>query len=103
MTGDRHTEQRDCRVVAGEKFLKLVDARTLCDEIKNAVAARAPGANYSIEISLLSRSRVSAIAIVNGRVLPRHNLAVMDSTLDHGAIGRFARSLAEDVAKAANK
>lgn len=91
-----------CRVDAGEKLLpEGVGGADICRVIGQAVAKAAPATRYSVEVSVLSRSRLSARLVVNGRPLPDQNFAVMDRELNLASITRFADSLAREVAKAA--
>ena len=93
-----------CRVVAGDKYLSgSVGSSALCAEIRRAIAAAAPNAHYSAEITALSPTRLAARLTVNGKALPEHKLAVMDRDLGPDAVQRFARALAADVAKAENR
>jgi hypothetical protein len=61
----------------------------------------APAARYSAKVTVISRSRLAATLIVNGRALPEQKFAIMDRELNAGAIERFAHSLAAEIAKAA--
>jgi len=93
-----------CRVVAGEKMLASTGgADALCNEIRKAVAAAAPGARYSAEVKALSPSRLAATLVVNGKALPEQNFAVMDRNLSTTSIREFAASLAREVAQAAKR
>ena len=76
-------------------------AAAVCSEIERAVASAAPKVRYSADVRVLSKSRLSAALVVNGRALPEQKFAIMDSELDAGAIKRFAASLANAVAEAA--
>ena len=78
-------------------------ADAICREIERAVAVNAPTARYSVNVQVVSSSRLSAVLVVNGRTLPEQNFAVMDRELNPGAIRRFAESLAGEVAKAAKE
>ena len=91
-----------CQVVGGEKLPTTSGgSKGVCAEIERAVAELAPRARYTAEVTVLSRSRLMATLIVDGRKLPEQRFAIMDSDLNAGAIQRFARSLAAEVAKAA--
>jgi hypothetical protein len=91
-----------CRVVAGDKYLSgSVGTSALCAEIQRAIAAAAPNARYSADVTALSPTRLAARLTVNGKALPEHKFAVMDRDLGPEAVQRFARALAADVAKAA--
>jgi len=90
-----------CQIVGGEKLPPDVGgSAALCAEIERAIAELAPRAHYSTEVKVHSKSRLSATLVVNGRTLPEQKFAIMDSDLNAGAIQRFARSLAAEVAKA---
>ena len=58
---------------------------------------------YSAEVRVLSKSALTVAVVANGKKLPDQNMAVMDRNLNPWAIDRFAASLAEEVAKAAQK
>ena len=91
-----------CQVVGGEKLPAASGgSKAVCAEIERAVTELAPKAHYKAEVKVLSKSRLAATLTVNGRTLPEQNFAIMDSDLNAGAIQRFARSLAAEVAKAA--
>jgi hypothetical protein len=91
-----------CRVVAGEKLTAgSGGAGAICTAVEKAVAATAPNAHYSAEVTVLSPSRLSASLIVDGRTLSEQKFAVMDRNLNPASIQRFAQSLAAEVAKAA--
>lgn len=91
-----------CRVSGGEKLLaEIGGVSAICGPIEKAVASAAPGARYEVEVSVLSRARLRARLVVDGRSLPEQNFAVMDAGLSAASIERFAQSLATEVAKAA--
>jgi hypothetical protein len=90
-----------CQVVGGEKLPAASGgSKAVCAEIERAVVQLAPKAHYSAQVTVLSKSRLAASLVVNGRTLPEQKFAIMDSDLNAGAIQRFARSLAAEVAKA---
>jgi len=88
-----------CRIIDGEKLPAIVGKDTICAEIARAMAKLAPAAHYSVDVRVLTASRLSAIMVVNGRTLPDHNVAVSDGNLRIGPIRRFAESLASEAAK----
>ena len=91
-----------CHVVAAEKLPPAAGgARALCAAVERAVEEHAPQVGYSAEIKVLSRSRLSALLVVNGRALPEQQFGVTDRDLSQGSIQRFAAALALEVAKAA--
>lgn len=91
-----------CRLTGGEKLpVQSGGAAAVCAAIEKAVDAAAPKANYKIDVTVVRPWMLSATPVVNGRTLPAQKFAVNDAPLDAGAIGRFARSLAATVAKAA--
>ena len=91
-----------CRLTGGEKLpAQSGGAAAICAAIEKAVAVAAPNAKYKIDVTVVRPWMLSATPVVNGRTLPAQKFAVNDAPLDAGAIGRFARSLAATVAKAA--
>lgn len=95
------TPQSHCTVVENERLkASSVSSESICSEVERAVASRAPGVHYAIEIRALSASRLTATLIVEGRTLPVQNFAVMDQNLSEGSIKQFANSLAGVVANA---
>ena len=88
-----------CHIVAGEKLPSAVGKSLICDEIARAMGQYAPKARYTVEVKVLSASRLSARLIANGRLLPEQNLATSDRELSAEPIRRFAKSLAMAVAK----
>lgn len=94
----------NCRVVGGEKLPDGAGGTIgICRAIEHAIAAQAPNATYSAEVHVVSRSRLTATLVVNGRTLPLQNFAVMDRGLSESSIEHFASGLAAQVAKAAAK
>jgi hypothetical protein len=95
-------QQRQCRVLGAEKLPSAAGGGdALCTAVERAVAKRAPKVRYTAQIRVISRSRLAAIVIVNGRPLPEQKFAVMDRDLSSGSIERFAAALALEVSKAA--
>src|SRR5438270_3513020 len=90
-----------CELVGGEK-LAIASGRggAICAEVERAIAVVAPGVSYSAKIKLLSRSRLAATLVVNGRTLPGQNFALMDGNLSEGSIKHFARALAVAIKEA---
>ncbi len=79
-------------------------ADTLCEAIRQAAAAEAPGVAYSIDIEVLSPSMLSArVTLADGRALPEQRHAVMDRTLTRSSIQRFATALAAELAKSQSR
>jgi hypothetical protein len=88
-----------CHVVGGDKLPAASGgSAALCAELERAAAKMAPGVAYSAEIKVLSKSRLSASLVVNGRALSDQHFAIMDSELNAGAIQRFAASLGDAIA-----
>ena len=94
-----------CRVVGGEKLpAESGGSDALCKAIADAVAKQAPGTGYSVEITVLPLSRLSAaITTADGRKLEQLNFARMDKPLSSGAFKRFAASVAAELARAGGK
>ena len=60
-----------CRVVDGDKLPAASGgASSLCTAVERAIAQAAPGARFSAEVRVLSRSRLSATLTLEGRQLP---------------------------------
>jgi hypothetical protein len=90
-----------CHIVDGEKLpASSGGSSVVCAEIERAITATAPNAQYSVEVKVLSKSRLAASLVVDGHALPEQHFAIMDSDLNAGAIQRFAASLARVVAQA---
>lgn len=90
-----------CQVIDGAKLpVESGGAAALCAAIEQAVAKRAPGADFAAEVRALSASRLTASVTIGGRKLPEQNFARMDRDLDRAAFERFAAALADEVAKA---
>jgi len=92
-----------CRIVAAEKLPSAIGKSLICDEIARAMAQNAPKARYTVEVKVLSASRLFATMTVNGRILPEQNFATSDRELGAEPIRRFAEALASEVAKAAKE
>jgi len=91
-----------CQIMGGDKLPAVSGgSATVCAEIERAIGASAPNVQYSIEVKVLSATRLAASLMVDGHALPEQHFAIMDSELDAGAIQRFAASLARVVAQAA--
>lgn len=90
-----------CRVVDGDKLPAASGGpRALCAAVEKAVSGRTPGTEFSAEIRVLSRSRLTATLTAGGRKLPEQSFASMDRELDRKSFERFAAALADQVAKA---
>lgn len=88
-----------CQVENGGKLPAASGgAAALCAAIERAVAARAPGAEFSVRVRVLSPSRLTASVTANGRVLPEQSFASMDRDVDSGSFERFADAIAGQVA-----
>jgi hypothetical protein len=83
-----------CRVVAAEKLPSPLGQETICAAVARAMAAHAPRAKYSLEVRVISKSRLKAILVVKGHELPAENIAVSDGELGLGSIERLADRLA---------
>jgi hypothetical protein len=92
--------QRPCQV-AGEMKLpaKTGGSSAICDAVEQAIAARAPKLHYSAKVQVLSKSALKATVTSNGRTVAQQELSVMDRDLNATSIERFAKALAEQIAK----
>lgn len=93
-----------CTVIGGETLPPASGgARALCLAIERAIKAQAPTARHTVEVQVISGSRLSAAVVVNGEALPDQRFAVMDGHLSSAAIERFAHSVATAVAEASKR
>ena len=89
-----------CRIVDGDKLPgESGGAAALCSAIERAAAAKAPGVAYTVEVKVLSTSRLAATLTSGGRTLPEQNFAVMGRELNGGSFERFAAALADQLVK----
>jgi hypothetical protein len=90
-----------CQVLDGDKLpAQSGGPRALCEAIERAVSQKVPRAAFSVEVRVLSPTRLAATLTVEGRKLPEQNFASMDRQLDGGSFGRFAAAIADQAAKA---
>ncbi len=101
MTNDV-TQPERCRVIGGDKLpAEIGGAAGICAAIERAAAADAPGADFSVEVRVLRPYMLAAtVTMANGRVLPERKMAISDSKLRQSSVDRFAKTLAEEIAKA---
>lgn len=91
--------QSRCSVVDGDKLpAESGGAVALCSAIERAIANRAPGVDYSVEVKVQSSSRLAAELLREGHALPRQNYATMDRALTRQSFDRFAAALADRIA-----
>ena len=90
-----------CRVTGAEKLpAKAGGAGAICAAIERAIAAQAANVRYSVEIRVLSRTALAANLEMAGRKLPELRFSVSDRELNPQAIGHFADSVADALARA---
>lgn len=104
MSSSQH-HPAECKVFGGEKLPAASGgADALCKAIADAAAEQAPGIGYSVEVTVLPLSRLSAsVTMADGKKLPEQNFARMDKPLSAGAFKRFASAIAGELAKAGVK
>lgn len=92
-----------CQLIGGEKLPPEIGGEPqICAAIEAAVAARAPGTAYSVEVRVLSDHMLAAqVRLADGRSLPEQKLAVSDRKLSRRSIEQFARAIGEAVRSAA--
>lgn len=91
-----------CTIVGADKLpAEAGGADALCSAVRRAIAAKAPNADFTAELKVMTPSMVTAALVVNGRDLPEQKFAVMDRKLNRASLERFAQSIATTVAKAA--
>ncbi len=78
-------------------------AHALCEAIRQAAAAQAPGVGYSIEVKVLSTSMLSIITLPDGRTLHEQRHATMDRNISRSSLQRFANHLAAELARNATR
>ena len=93
-----------CRVIGAEMLPADVGgSQSLCDAIEAAAASRAPGAEFTVEVEVVSPSSLSAnVRLGDGTLLPKQKLSVSDRQLNRSSIGRFASAIADAINAAQN-
>ena len=76
-------------------------ASSICAEIEQAVAAKAPNVAYKAEVRVLSKSGLAVNVEVGGRKLEEQHFSIMDRYINPTFIKRVADSVADQVATAA--
>ena len=89
----------ECRVVGTERLPKGLDHNSVCTAIKQALAQQGVRAPYAVDVEIKSSTRMSASLTLNGRALPRQNLAVSDDQLTLASIRQLAKALAATAIK----
>ena len=90
-----------CRIVDGDKLPAASGgAAALCSAIERAAAAKAPGVAYTVEVKVLSPSRLAATLTSGGQKLPEQKFAITDRELNGASFERFAAALADRLAEA---
>jgi hypothetical protein len=88
-----------CRVVDGDKLpAESGGANALCTAIERAIAARAPGVAFTVEVKVVSSSRLKAALSRDGVRLPEQNFASMDRELRPDSFDRFAAAIGDALA-----
>ena len=89
-----------CQVLDGDKLpAESGGAAALCEAIHRAVMKNAPNAKFTVEIKVLSSSRLAATVTSGGRTLPEQKFATMDRELTRSSFERFAAAIAEQLAQ----
>ena len=94
-------EAKGCRVVGADMLpAEVGGAHGFCAAIEQAAGTAAPGAAFSVEVRVISPTRLSAIVTLSdGHVLPERKLAISDSKLRKSTVEWFAKGLAAEIAK----
>lgn len=91
----------NCSVVDAAKLPPAVGGGdAICRAVDRAIAARAPGLQYKVEVRVISKSRLSVGLTANGRALPDRDFSVNDRDLSLKIVERFAASIAAALADA---
>ena len=93
---------RECRVENANKLPSDIGGeRGICAAIEHAVVAEVAGADYSVDVRILSPNVIAAtVTLADGRILPEQKMAISDSQMRKSAIDRFAKSLAVKITEA---
>ena len=92
----------DCKVVGGNKLpASSGGSQALCAAIAKAATAQAEAGRFSVEVRVAGSSSLAAtLTTADGRKLPEQRFAIMDRTLTKSSFERFAKALADEVARA---
>ena len=96
-----------CSVAGAEKLpANLGGESAVCSAIVAAAAnviaaAKIPPADVSVEVTVKSESRMSAVPTVRGKALPEQNVASSDQALNAGAVQILANAVAYAIAASA--
>jgi hypothetical protein len=88
-----------CKVIGGEKLPADSGGEdALCLAIANAVAIKSPGLQFTVEVTVLPRSRLSAV-MTSGDGDKARNLSFssMDRGLKASSFKRFAEAIANEL------
>lgn len=84
-----------CRVVGGEMLPSSSGgAEALCTAIEVAASAQVPKVSYSVEVRILSSTRMAATVTAGGRRLPEQKYAISDGEISRASFQRFADAIA---------
>lgn len=91
----------ECTVTGGKALPADSGGKdALCRAIKRAVAAKAPGVGFKVDVRVLSKSTLAAVIVTDdGRKVPEMRHQVMDAQLTGKSFERFADALATKLAK----
>jgi hypothetical protein len=90
----------DCIVSGGDKLPAETGPEAICDAVRGAILNSSAGPGFKVEVVVTSASSLTARILVGGKTLPDEHMAVSDRGLTKGSIDRFAKRIAEVVAKA---
>jgi hypothetical protein len=101
--GQPRPELTQCTVVGADKLPAEVGGeQAICSAIRAASREKAPGADYRVEVEVVSASALAArVTLKDGRTLPEQKMAVSDRQLNPGSIERFAAGIADALAGSA--
>ena len=93
--------RKSCFVENGELLpAESGGSDALCKAIAEATAEASPGMEYSVKITVLHQSRMSAsITTRDGRRLPEQSFASMDRPLSSTSFVRFASAIAKELVR----
>jgi hypothetical protein len=98
-------ESAQCTVIGADRLpAEAGGGDAICSAIRAAAREKAPGADYGVEVEVVSSSSLAArVTLKDGRALPEQRMAVSDRQLNSASIERFAAAIAGALAESAAK
>jgi hypothetical protein len=90
----------ECTVQGAGKLPAGLDAAAVCAAVRAATqpALAASGASaLSVKVTVVSESKLMAVATLGGEALPEHHVASSDRSLNARAVDMLAQAIAADI------